>query len=237
MTWSIIAHDEATGRVGIIVATRFFAVGAMVPHVKTGVGAVATQAFVNPFYGPQALALLQAGASAEDAVKFLTAGDSGRDHRQVHIMDRQKHFAAFTGEACVEWCGHQVRTTFSVAGNMLAGPNVVEATVAAYESKLSMPFARRLIAALRAGEAAGGDKRGKQSAALKIHDEQDYPLLDLRVDDHTDPLAELERLETVARQRWVHFRRFMPSREHPSGLPDRHDLEDRIQASIAEGYE
>jgi uncharacterized Ntn-hydrolase superfamily protein len=120
---------------------------------------------------------------------------------------------------------------------MLAGPQVIETTVAAYEANLSMPFARRLIAAMHAGEAAGGDSRGKQSAALRIHDEQEYPLLDLRVDDHPDPLTELGRLETVARQRWVHFRRLMPSREHPSGLPDRSDLEDRIQASIAEGYE
>lgn len=237
MTWSIIAQDEATRRVGIIVATRFFAVGAMVPHIKTGIGAVATQAFVNPFYGPQALALLQAGASAEDAVKFLTAGDDGRDHRQLHIMDRQGRFAAFTGAACIDWCGHQVRSTFSVAGNMLAGPDVVDATVTAYEANPAMPFARRLIAAMRAGEAAGGDRRGKQSAALLVHDEQEYPLLDIRVDDHPDPLTELARLEAVARERWVHFRRFMPSREHPSGLPDRVDLEERIQASIAEGYE
>lgn len=237
MTWSIIAQDEATRRVGIIVASKFFAVGAMVPYIKTGVGAVATQAFVNPFYGPQALALLQAGASAEDAVKFLTAGDEGREHRQVHIMDRQGRFAAFTGAACVDWCGHQVHSTFSVAGNTLTGPEVIDATVAAYEANLSTPFARRLIAAMQAGEAAGGDRRGKQSAALLIYDEEEYPLLDLRVDDHPDPLAELARLESVARERWVHFRRFMPSRKHPSGLADRFDLEEQIQASIAEGYE
>jgi len=237
MTWSIIARDEATGRVGIVVATCFFAVGAMVPHVKTGVGAVATQAFINPYYGPQALALLQAGASAEDAVKFLTAADAGAEHRQLHVMDRDGRFAAFTGAACIDWCGHRIRAGFSVAGNMLAGPQVIDATVAAYEANLAMPFARRLIAAMHAGEAAGGDSRGKQSAALLIHDAQDYPLLDIRVDDHTDPLRELERLESVARQRWVHFRRFMPSAEQPSGLADRLDLEERIEASIAEGYE
>ena len=237
MTWSIIARDEATDRVGIIVATRFFAVGAMVPHVKTGVGAVATQAFINPHYGPQGLALLQAGASAEDAVSFLTTADAGHDHRQLHIMDRENRFAAYTGAACIDWCGHQIRSGFSVAGNMLAGPQVIEATVAAYEANLAMPFARRLIAAMHAGEAAGGDSRGRQSAALLIHDEEEYPLLDIRVDDHTDPLAELERLETIARQRWIHFRRFMPSRKNPSGLADRLDLEERIEASIAEGYE
>lgn len=237
MTWSIIARDEATGRVGIVVASRFFAVGAMVPYIRTGVGAIATQAFINPFYGPQGLALLQAGASAEDAVKFLTGGDEGRDHRQVHVMDRDGRFGAFTGQACVDWCGHEIHSDFSVAGNMLAGSQVIAATVAAFEENRATPFVRRLIAAMQAGEAAGGDKRGRQAAALLIHDEQDYPLLDLRVDDHADPLAELERLEAVARERWLHFRRLMPSKENPSGLADRPDLDDRIAASIAEGYE
>jgi uncharacterized Ntn-hydrolase superfamily protein len=236
MTWSIIARDEPTGRVGIIVATKFFAAGAHVPHIKTHVGAVASQAFLNPFYGPQGLALLQAGASAENTVKFLTNADDGRDHRQLHVMDREGRFAAYTGKACVDWSGHLIRSTFSVAGNMLAGPKVIEDTADTYEANLAMPFARRLIAAMRAGEAAGGDKRGKQSAALLIHDGEDYPLYDLRVDDHPDPLAELARLEEVARQRWLHFRRFMPSRERPSGLTDRAGLEDLIAQSLAEGY-
>lgn len=237
MTWSIIARDEATGRIGIIVATRFFAVGAHVPHIKTSVGAIATQAFVNPYYGPRGLALLQAGASAEDAVRFLTGADDGRDHRQVHIMDRRGSFAAHTGSACVDWCGHLIRQSYSLAGNMLAGPQVLEATAAAYDANFALPFARRLIAAMKAGEAAGGDKRGKQSAALLIHDEEDYSLLDIRVDDHADPLRELERLEAVSRECWLHFRRFMPSAENPAGLTDRSQLEERIAQSIAEGYE
>src|SRR5215510_3098228 len=112
VTWSIIARDGASGRVGIIVATRFFAVGAMVPHLKTGVGAVATQAFINPLYGPQGLALLEAGLSAQDA---------GRDHRQLHVMDRDGRFAAHTGAHCIDWCGHVISPTLCVAGNMLAG--------------------------------------------------------------------------------------------------------------------
>jgi uncharacterized Ntn-hydrolase superfamily protein len=237
MTWSIIARDDSTGRIGIIVATRFFAVGARVPHIKTDVGAIATQAFVNPFYGPQGLALLQAGASADDAVRFLTGADEGRDHRQIHALDRRGNFAAYTGTSCVDWCGHLIGPTFSIAGNMLAGPQVIESTAAAYRENHTMPFARRLIAAMKAGEAAGGDKRGRQSAALLVHDDQDYSLLDLRVDDHADPLQELARLEGVARERWLHFRRLMPSRENPSGLTDRTDLEERIAKSIAEGYE
>ena len=237
MTWSIIARDERTGRIGIAVATRFFAVGAVVPHIETGVGAIATQAFINPLYAAQGLARLRAGESAEEAVAALTQADAGRHNRQLHIMDGKGRFAAYTGAACIDWCGHQTRATFSVAGNMLAGPGVLAETIRVYETEASLPFARRLIAAMQAGEAAGGDKRGKQSAALLIHDAEDYPLYDLRVDDHADPLAELARLEEVARERWVHFRRQMPSRDRPSGLTDRGELEALIASSIAEGYE
>ena len=237
MTWSIIARDEPTGRIGIAVATRFFAVGALVPHVETGVGALATQAFVNPHYASRGMALLREGYSAAQAVAELTAGDAGRDNRQLHVMDGAGRLAAYTGAACVDWCGHEVRATFSVAGNMLAGPAVLAETIRAYEAHAAVPFARRLIAALRAGEAAGGDKRGRQSAALLIHDSETYPLYDLRVDDHVDPLAELARLEEVARERWVHFRRQMPSRARPSGLTDRGELDALIARSIAEGYE
>ena len=237
MTWSIIARDENTGRIGIAVATCFFAVGAMVPHIETGTGAIATQAFINPHYGSSGLALLRAGASAEATVAQLTQGDDGRHNRQLHVMDGAGRFAAFTGAACIDWCGHQTRATFSVAGNMLVGPSVLTETIRAYEAGAELPFARRLLAAMRAGEAAGGDKRGKQSAALLIHDGEIYPLYDLRVDDHADPLGELARLEEVARQRWVHFRRQMPSQNQPSGLLDRAELEVLIARSVAESYE
>jgi uncharacterized Ntn-hydrolase superfamily protein len=237
MTWSIIARDEQTDRIAIAVATRFFAVGALVSHIKTGAGVVASQAFINPYFGPKGLALLEAGMSAENVVAELTTADEGRHHRQLHVMDRDGRFAAYTGAACIDWCGHEVRGTFSVAGNMLVGSAVLAETIRAYEVQAAVPFARRLIAAMRAGEAAGGDKRGRQSAALLIHDREDYPLYDLRVDDHTDPLGELERLEEVARQRWVHFRRQMPNHSRPSGLTDRDKLEELIAQSIAEGYE
>jgi uncharacterized Ntn-hydrolase superfamily protein len=120
---------------------------------------------------------------------------------------------------------------------MLAGPTVLADTIRTYEAQSALPFARRLVAAMQAGEAAGGDKRGKQSAALLVHDGEDYPLYDLRVDDHADPLAELARLHDVARERWVHFRRWMPTRQHPSGLTDRSGLEELVAKSIAEGYE
>jgi uncharacterized Ntn-hydrolase superfamily protein len=237
MTWSIIARDERTGRVAIAVATKFFAVGALVPCIESGVGAVATQAFINPHFGPQGLALAAQGRSAAEIVEELTQADAGRHNRQLHVMDSQGRFAAYTGAACIDWCGHEIRSTFSVAGNMLAGPAVLTDTIGAYERNAALPFARRLIAAMRAGEAAGGDKRGRQSAALLIHDSESYPFCDLRVDDHPDPLAELARLEEIARQRWIHFRRQMPSRARPSGLTDRGELEDLISRSIAEGYE
>ncbi len=237
MTWSVIAKDDKSGRIGIIAATRFFAVGSLLPHIRTGVGAVATQAFINPEYGPAGLDLIAAGRSATDAIAELTRSDEGRNHRQIHVLDASGRFAAFTGSACVEHAGHLIGETFSVAGNMLAGPRVLSATAEAYLSNVTVPFARRLILAMQAGEAAGGDKRGKQSAALLIHDAERYPLYDLRVDDHPDPLTELARLQHVARERFIHFRRRMPSSTSASGMTDRSDLEPFIARSIAEGYE
>ena len=234
MTWSIIAYDTSSRLMGIAVSTCAFAVGARVPTIVSGVGAFASQSFVNPYYGPQAMDLLRKGASAQEALDALVAADAGRDMRQAHVMDAQHRFATCTGAGCVDWCGSLVRSSFSVAGNMLAGPQVIEATADFYESHASLPFARRLIEALKAGEAVGGDKRGKQSAALLIHDDEDYAYLDLRVDDHTDPLAELERLEQVARGRYAHYRKFMPSRANPAGITDRAELERLIAQSMAE---
>jgi uncharacterized Ntn-hydrolase superfamily protein len=233
MTWSIIAHDVKTGMVGLAVSTCAFAVGARVPSIETGVGVVASQSFVNPFYGPQALALLRQGASAQEAVDAITKADEGRSQRQVHIMDNKFRFAAYTGAGCVDWCGHLIRDTFSVAGNMLAGPQVIETTADFYETHPELPFAQRLLLSLKAGEDAGGDKRGKQSAALLIHDQEDHAYLDIRVDDHADPLAELMRVEEKSRGRYMHYRKFMPSKASPHGIIDREELERLIAASMA----
>lgn len=234
MTWSLVARDPATGQIGVAVATCAFAVGARVPFVATGVGAVATQAFVNPFYGLRGLELLRAGASAEDVIRIVTAADEGRAERQVHVMDREGRSAAYTGASNVPWCGHLVRADFSVAGNMLAGPEVIEASAATFEESVGGPLAERFLAALKAGEAAGGDKRGRQSAALLIHDAEEYPLVDIRVDDHADPLAELARLLATHHARSAHYRRFMPSRANPAGVVGREEIERRITESIAE---
>src|SRR6478609_9304560 len=208
MTWSIIARDPVTGQFGIAVATKFFAVGARVPHIAAGYGGVATQALVNPYYGIDGVKLLREGRDVSDIVDTLTAADDGRESRQLHIMDAKGHIAAHTGRECVDWCGHIKGDGFSIAGNMLAGAAVLDETAKAYLARASLPFARRLIAAMRAGEAAGGD-------------------------DHADPLAELERLEQVSRERWVHFRQFLPTRKNPAGVTDRETIDAGISAAIA----
>src|SRR4051794_15701782 len=183
MTWSTIARDSYTGRFGIAVATRFFAAGARVPHIAAGIGAVATQALVNPYYGIDGLTLLRAGKSPRETIDLLKAGDSGYASRQVHMIDAAGRIAAHTGAECIDWCGHLEGQDFSVAGNMLAGARVLDDTAAAFVANAALPLAQRLVAAMRAGEAAGGDKRGKQSAALLIHSSEEWSELDLRVDD------------------------------------------------------
>jgi len=232
MTWSIIARDPATGQFGIAVATKFFAVGARVPHIVAGVGGIATQALVNPYYGIDGVKLLSQGLEPNDIVKTLLATDDGRESRQLHIMDAKGRIAAHTGRDCVDWCGHIQGDGFSIAGNMLAGASVLDDTAKAYVANAALPFPRRLIAAMHAGEAAGGDKRGKQSAALLIHGDEEWSELNLRVDDHVDPLRELARLEEVSRERWVHFRAFMPTRKNPAGITDRATIDAGIEASI-----
>jgi uncharacterized Ntn-hydrolase superfamily protein len=233
MTWSIIARDPTTGQIGIAVATKFFAVGARVPHIAPQLGGVATQALVNPYYGIDGVKLLREGKAPADIIATLIAADDGRESRQLHIMDASGRIAAHTGRECVDWCGHVKGSGFSIAGNMLAGAQVLDDTAKAYVANEKLPFAQRLIAAMKAGEAAGGDKRGKQSAALLIHGEEDWSNLDLRVDDHIDPLAELERLEQVSRERWVHFRPFLPTRKNPAGVTDRAVIDAAVQAATA----
>jgi len=233
MTWSIIFHERSTGRIGIAVATKFFAVGARVPNIEPQKGAVCTQALTNPLYGPRGLRLIREGIGATDIVRLLIAPDAGREHRQLHVMGADGRFAAHTGAECVPWCGHWIGEDMSVAGNMLAGPAVVSETVRVLRERTDLALPRRLIAAMRAGEAAGGDKRGKQSAALVIYGDQEYSELDLRVDDHIEPLLELARLEAVSRERWTHFRAFVPTRENPAGIFDRAEIDAGIERSLA----
>lgn len=147
----------------------------------------------------------------------------------MHLIDASGTAAAYTGAACIDWCGHAIGKGLSVAGNMLAGPQVLAATASAYEANAGMPFAERLIAALAAGEAAGGDKRGKQAAALLIHTTEDYCALDLRVDDHPEPTQELRRLYQKSLERYQPFSACLPSRQRPAGLTDRALIEAEIE--------
>ena len=202
------------------------------PHIAAGIGGIATQALVNPYYGIDGVKLLRERKGAPEIVTTLIAADRGRESRQLHVLDSAGRVAAHTGKECVGWCGHIQGDGFSIAGNMLVGRRVLDDTAAAYAAS-SLPFAQRLIAAMRAGEAAGGDKRGRQSAALLIHDSEEWSALDLRVDDNPDPLTELERLERVSRERWVSFRKFLPTRDNPAGITDRATIDAAIEAATA----
>ncbi len=229
MTWSILARDE-TGRLGVAIASRFFAVGALCVYTRRGVGVLSTQALMNPLYGPAGLALLAEGRAAADVVAALTQADAGRAQRQLHVLPARGPGAAFTGAECIGWCGHRLDDDFSVAGNMLAGERVVQASAEAFAAQAGRPLAERLIAALAAGEAEGGDKRGKQSAALRIHGDEDYPELDIRVDDHAEPVAELRRLYDVSLQRFQPFVACLAGRHDPAGELDRARIEARVEA-------
>ena len=232
MTWSIAARD-ADGSFGVAIASRFFAVGALCVHTRRKLGALATQALMNPLYGPQGIELLAAGASAEDVVRRLIDADEGRAQRQLHVIGASGRPAAWTGEQCIDWCGHAVHDDFSVAGNMLAGPEVLAATVAAFVASRGRPLGERLLAAMAAGDAAGGDKRGKQAAALRLHGDDDYPRLDLRVDDDAEPIDELRRLYDKSFERFQPFVACLASSRDPVGLLRRDEIEARIEASLA----
>jgi uncharacterized Ntn-hydrolase superfamily protein len=233
MTWSIIARDPS-GAFGVAVASKFFAVGAICPHGEGGVGALSTQSLPNPLWGYRGMRLLREGMPAQAVLDHLIKPDVGAELRQFHVHDAAGGIAVHTGTRCIDWCGHVVRPGISVAGNMLAGPDVVSATADTFETSTEKSFVRRLIAAMKAGEAKGGDKRGKQSAALVIWTTEEYPAVSLRVDDHADPLAELERLESVGRERLFHYVKFMPSRTNPSGTLEREVIEAGIAKAVAE---
>lgn len=230
MTWSIIGKDEKIGWFGVAVASRAFAVGSTVPFVRPGVGAIATQALMSLLYGYRGLDLLVAGVDAGQVVSELSKEDVTQQ-RQLHVMDAEGRFAAYTGSACIGWCGHHIGRNYSVAGNTLAGPEVLERTAKTFEELEGVPLPRRLILSMAAGEAAGGDSRGRQAAGLIVVDEEEYPVIDIRADDHPNPLEELERLEALSRVRFQHYRKFMPSRARPSGVSDHHELERLIEES------
>jgi len=234
MTWSIVARDPKTGAYAVAVTTCAFAVGARVPSGGGRIGALASQAFTNPLYMVDGRRLLQEGRSADEIVGILTAADGGREHRQLHVIDRDGKTAAWTGADCVDWCGSRAGPNVSVAGNMLAGPQVVDTTLQSYLSSDSRDFDDRLVTALEAGQAVGGDKRGKQSAAIVVWHDDAFPALDIRVDDHAEPLGELRRLWRIAHQRFVPYQAACASRTDPVGLIDRAELDRRVSAYVTE---
>ncbi|MET9315206.1 DUF1028 domain-containing protein [Kribbella sp. NPDC003505] len=200
MTFSIVAFDPDSRSWGIAVASKFLAVGAVVPWGRAGAGAVATQATANLSYGPDGLDLLAGGATAGEVAAQLTATDDERDHRQVGLVDAEGRGASFTGSSCLDWAGGEAGDGYAVQGNILAGPQVVAAMVEAWHGRADEPFERRLVAALAAGDRAGGDRRGRQSASLRVwragaaYGGVLDTAIDLRADDHPAPVDELSRL-------------------------------------------
>ena len=219
MTWSILTHDPATGAFGLAVSTCNFAVGAGVPFLRAGIGVCASQSFSNRYLGPATLDALSRGLSPRLAIASAIAGDEGRGLRQLHTLDRNGDSAAWTGENCVDFCGSAAAPGVSVAGNMLAGAAVIDDTLSAFintEGRL----AERMLAAMDAGQAAGGDRRGRQSAALFVITTEDYPDLNIRVDDHPEPLVELRRLLAIWQRDREPGLANAPRRANPAGQTD-----------------
>lgn len=216
-TFSITARCERTGQLGVAVSTKVPAVGMLCPFVKSGVGAIASQSFVNPYLGIRGLEYLADGHSAGETLVFLKSYDSAIEYRQLGIVDKNGDSVAFTGNQCDTWNGHLTGENYAIAGNMLVGPETLSAMQASFISSGSQELAERLLLALESGQNAGGDKRGRQSAAVKVYSTEEYPLLELRVDEHPDPVAEIRRVFEVARETLVPFIEMLPTIDAPSG--------------------
>ena len=215
MTFSIVAHCPRTEMLGVAVATAVPAVGSMCPYVKTGVGAVSTQSWVNPYLAIDALRLMDSGKSGPEALHAVMAADAGREVRQIGVIDAKGRSAAWSGKNCTAWFGQIVEPHFAVQGNMLVSGPTIEEMAKAFRASEELDLAERLMLAMEAGESAGGDKRGRQSAALRVHHTEEYPLLDLRVDEHAYPVAELRRIFTIAKLQLLPFVKSMPTRGSP----------------------
>ncbi len=216
-TFSISARCARTGELGVAVSTKVPAVGSLCPFVAPGVGAVSTQAWVNPTLGPRILAALGRGLAAEAALQEVLADEVDREIRQVGVVDAQGRAAAFTGAETDGWKGHATGSDFSVQGNMLVDERTLSAMAEAFLASADQDLAERLMRALEAGQAAGGDRRGRQSAALLVYGTEDYPTADLRADEHPDPVAELRRILEVARRELFPFVRALPTKRNPRG--------------------
>jgi len=236
-TYSIVACDLAAKQWGVAVQSKFLSVGSVVPWAEPNVGAIATQAYANPRYGPDGLALLRDGLSADEVVARLTEADDGRDERQLGVVDANGKGAAYTGSGCMEWAGHRVGDGYAAQGNILVSAETVDALALTFESTEGDTLERRLIDCLAAAQVAGGDRRGQQSASLLVVEQNggyaqlSDVLVDLRVDDHPKPIEELRRLYTL------HHRLFgVTPRE--DWLPLVGELRDEVSARVAQlGYD
>lgn len=215
MTYSIVAHCPRTGMLGVAVATAVPAVGSMCPYVKTGVGAVSTQSWVNPYLAIDALRMMEEGKTGPEALEAVMAADEGREVRQIGVIDARGRSAAWSGKDCTDWFGQIVEPNFAVQGNMLVSAPTIGNMASSFRASELLDLAERLMLAMEAGEAAGGDKRGRQSASLKVHHVEEYALFDLRVDEHPYPVAELRRVYEIARLQLLPFVQGMPTRNGP----------------------
>lgn len=200
---------------GVAVATAVPAVGAMCPYVKTGVGAVSTQSWVNPYLAIDALRMMEQGKSGPEALQAVMAADEGREVRQIGVIDARGRSAAWSGKECTDWFGQIIEPDFAVQGNMLVSAPTIEEMAKSFRSSASLDLVERLMLALEAGEAAGGDRRGRQSASLKVHHVEEYALFDLRVDEHPYPVGELRRVLKIAKLQLLPFVEGMPTRNGP----------------------
>lgn len=216
-TFSISARCGDTGMLGVAVSTAVPGVGGICPFVEPGVGAISTQSWVNPYLGIDGLKLLREGKSAADALSALMDNDPGRDVRQIGIVDAAGRSAAWSGQGCTPWFGHRTGPNYAVQGNMLVGEATIAAMADAFVASAALSLPERLVITLEAGQRAGGDKRGRQSAALLVYKTESYPYLSLRVDEHPYPVAELRRVFEVARHQLLPFVDGMPSRRDPLG--------------------
>lgn len=216
-TFSIAARCPRTGMLGVAVSTAVPAIGGLCAFVGPRIGAVATQSWVNPYLGIDGLSLMKGGMSAKAALDKLIAEDPGREVRQLGIVDAEGNVAAFTGKECTDWCGHEVGDGFTVQGNMLVSGETVSAMAKAARDGAALALPERLMRVLEAGQKAGGDKRGKQSAYMKVHDAEEYPYLMLGVDDHPTPVVELRRVYEVARAQCLPFVTGLSTRQSSVG--------------------
>lgn len=213
MTFSIAARDPRNGMLGVATSSKALAASSAVPYVRKGAGAIASQSFVNPYLGIDGLVLLEQGLPAERAVEHLIEGDPGREMRQLGIVDIDGRTAAYTGERCIPWAGHVLGGGYVCLGNILVGERVVQAMAKEFERTVDEELPERLLQALEAGQAAGGDRRGRQSAGIYVIAGEEYPWCDLRVDDHEDPIPELRRIFEVWLREEVPYLQASPRRD------------------------